>query len=120
MVGKIPDEILNLMAERFRMLGDATRLSILRVLMAGERNVGQVVEETGQGQANVSKHLKGLADSGLVARRKAGLQVFYRINDPLVEQLCELVCGNIQRGLSEELERKERLLGSLRAGESGK
>lgn len=116
MAGTIPDEMLELMAEKFRMLADPTRLAILRSLMAGERSVGQVVEETGRGQANVSKHLKLLAEAGLVARRKEGLQVFYRISDPLVEQLCDLVCRTILDGVREDLARKGRLLEAWRAG----
>jgi DNA-binding transcriptional ArsR family regulator len=98
----IPDDLLELMAVKFQMLADSTRLAILRALMEGEKSVGQVVTETGRGQANVSKHLKLLADSGLIHRRKEGLQVYYRLDDPLVEQLCNLVCSNI-RG---EVERK--------------
>ncbi len=74
MSATIPDEFLDLMDEKFRMLADPTRpdptrLAILRSLTAGERNVTQVVEETGRNQANVSKHLKMLAEAGLVARR---------------------------------------------------
>jgi DNA-binding transcriptional ArsR family regulator len=91
----IPDIILDRMAEKFRMLSDTTRLSIVQALLAGEKSVGQVATETGQGQANVSKQLKMLADSGMVRRRKEGLQVFYAVSDPLVERLCELVCGTI-------------------------
>lgn len=115
MPGPIPDEMLELMAEKFRMLADPTRLAILRCLMAGERSVGQVVAETGQGQANVSKHLKMLAESGMLGRRKHGLLVFYRIVDPLVEQLCELVCRNILDGVQEEVARKGRLLDTWRS-----
>ena len=106
----IPDEFLELMAEKFRMLADATRLAILRSLMAGERNVSQVVLETGRGQANVSKHLKLLAESGLVARRKEGLQVFYRLNDPVVERLCTQVCETIVEGAESELKRNRSLI----------
>jgi ArsR family transcriptional regulator len=95
MVTPIPDEFLDLMAEKFRMLADPTRLAILRALMSGERNVSQVIDETGRNQANVSKHLKMLAESGLVARRKEGLQVFYKLTDPLVGRLCKLVCETI-------------------------
>lgn len=102
MPSPIPDDLLDLMAAKFQMLADPTRLAILRCLMEGERSVGQVVSETRRGQANVSKHLKLLSDTGLVHRRKEGLQVFYKLDDPLVEQLCGLVCGSI-RG---ELERK--------------
>lgn len=110
MAASIPDEFLDLMAEKFRMLSDSTRLAILRALMAGERNVTQVVAETSQGQANVSKHLKMLADAGLVARRKEGLQVFYRLNDPLVERLCKLVCETIVDEARKALETQKKLL----------
>jgi ArsR family transcriptional regulator len=106
----IPDEFLDLMAEKFRMLADPSRLAILRSLMAGERNVSQVVEETGRNQANVSKHLKMLAEAGLLARRKEGLQVFYRLDDPLVERLCKLVCETIVEEVQEEMDRKKKLL----------
>ncbi|WP_165253358.1 ArsR/SmtB family transcription factor [Paludisphaera soli] len=106
----IPDEFLDLMAEKFRMLADPTRLAILRALMAGERSVGQVVEETARNQANVSKHLKMLAEAGLVSRRKEGLQVFYKIDDPLVERLCHLVCETIVEEAREGMDRRRALL----------
>ncbi len=106
----IPDEFLDLMAEKFRMLGDTTRLAILRSLMAGERNVTQVVAETGRGQANVSKHLKLLAEAGLLTRRKEGLQVFYQLSDPVVERLCRLVCETIVESAASEVKRNQSLL----------
>lgn len=106
----IPDELLDRVAEKFRMLADPTRLSILRALMAGEKCVGTVVAETGQNQANVSKHLKLLAEAGMVRRRKEGLQVFYEVGDPLIEKLCELVCGTILEETEAEVERGRKLL----------
>ncbi|MHB1559186.1 MAG: ArsR/SmtB family transcription factor [Isosphaeraceae bacterium] len=106
----IPDEFLDLMAEKFRMLADPTRLAILRALMPGERNVTQVVLATGANQANVSKHLKMLAEAGLVGRHKVGLQVFYRVDDPLVEKLCKLVCESIVEEARADVERQKRLL----------
>src|SRR3954468_16798984 len=110
MATPIPDEFLDLMAEKFRMLADPSRLAILRTLMAGERSVSQVVDETGRNQANVSKHLKMLAEAGLVARRKDGLQVFYALNDALVEKLCKLVCETIVQETREHLDRQRELL----------
>jgi DNA-binding transcriptional ArsR family regulator len=110
MASTIPDDFLDLMAEKFRMLADPTRLAILRTLMDGERNVTQVVDETGRNQANVSKHLKMLAESGLVARRKDRLQVFYALNDSLVERLCNLVCETIVQETREQLDRQRGLL----------
>src|SRR5262249_5889002 len=105
-----PDEFLDLMAGKFRMLADPTRLAILRTLMRGERNVTRVVEETGRNQANVSKHLKMLAEAGLVGRRKEGLQVFYTLDDPLVEKLCKLVCETVVQEARKDVERKRKLL----------
>src|ERR1700722_10340739 len=74
----IPDEEkLALMAAKFRILADASRLAIIHCLLThSEMSVGQVVEATGRSQANVSKHLKLMAEAGLLARRKEGLVVF--------------------------------------------
>lgn len=110
----IPDELLDRVAEKFRMLGDPTRLSILRALLAGEKNVGTVVAETGQNQANVSKHLKMLTEAGMVCRRKKGLQVFYAVGDPLIENLCGLVCGSIIGEAQAEVDRNRKLLKTLK------
>ena len=69
----LSDELLLLAADKFRMLGDSTRLAILRCLMdVGEANVTQIVTGTGRELANVSKHLKMLAEARLISRRKAG------------------------------------------------
>jgi DNA-binding transcriptional ArsR family regulator len=48
------------------------------------------------GQANVSKHLRLLHDSGLVGRRREGTTVYYHLADPSVFQLCDLVCGRLE------------------------
>ena len=93
----VSDDVINLMAEKFKSLAQPTRLIILRSLIAGEKSVSGLVQETGRGQANVSKHLKFLAGAGLVARRKVGLQVFYRVDCPLVEQVCSLACDTVAR-----------------------
>jgi ArsR family transcriptional regulator len=105
----IPDEIMDLMAAKFHMLSDPTRLAILRTLMqSGELNVGKVVEETGRSQANVSKHLKLLTKAGLVARRKEGLRVYYRLDDLVVEKICRLVCDSILEDMRRQLEQDRR------------
>ena len=107
---KIPDEILLLMAEKFRMLSDPTRLIILRTLMTeGELNVSRIVEHTDSTQANVSKHLKQLADAGLVSRRKVGPHVLYRLDDPVVEKICHLVCETILKDLEDQMEQHRKL-----------
>jgi ArsR family transcriptional regulator len=93
-------------AERFKALCDPMRLRLLQALRSGERSVGELAERTGGGQANVSKHLQLLLQQGFVDRRKAGTTSWYRISDPAVFKMCELVCG----GLEEELGRKRKLL----------
>jgi ArsR family transcriptional regulator len=97
MAEMVPAHLLEPVAERFRILGDATRLAILRTLMAeGELNVSQLVERLGMSQANISKHLKTLADAGMVARRTEGTAAYYRVVDPTLTTLCDLVCGRLR------------------------
>jgi ArsR family transcriptional regulator len=92
MTEAIPPDLLERMAERFRMLADPSRLAILAFLMkGGEKNVGELATAMDRTTANVSKHLKLLAENGILARRKDGLQVFYRLDDPMWEQVCRLV-----------------------------
>ena len=93
---KIPERFLKIMANRFATLADPTRLEIIQCLMTGgEQNVTQIVETTGNSPSNVSKHLRHLRDNGLVARRRQGLQAFYRLDDLLTEKLCKLVCESL-------------------------
>jgi len=103
MCDKIPRQFLEMMAGRFPTLADPTRLEIIHCLMrGGEQSVSQIVEATEQSHPNVSKHLRHLRDAELVARRKEGLQVFYRLDDPLVEKLCKLVCESILEDFESE------------------
>ncbi len=93
---KIPKRFLEVMAGRFATLGDPTRLEVIHCLMqGGEQNVTQIVEATGHPYPNVSKHLRHLRDAKLVSRRKEGLQVYYKLDDPLAEKLCKLVCESL-------------------------
>jgi DNA-binding transcriptional ArsR family regulator len=89
-------ELLDLVAERFKALGEPARLRILNVLREGEKTVSELMEETGLGQANVSKHLQLLHGLGFVERRKEGLHVHYRLANEDVFQLCDLMCGRLE------------------------
>jgi len=93
---------LELVAARFRMLAEPMRLRLLNELRDGEKTVTTLVEATGAGQANVSKHLSLLADAGMVGRRKEGLNVYYFIVDESLFELCDLVCGRLQKELAEK------------------
>lgn len=111
----ISKEMLGLMAGKFRMLSDATRLAILHSLMTGgEMNVSQIVAATEQSVANVSKHLKQLANSHLLTRRKEGSHVFYLLDDPVVKKICELVCDSLQYEIEAQLKKSLRLLDQRR------
>lgn len=88
-----------LIAERFRLLADPTRIRILDVLRGHPRTVGALTDEIGTSQQNISKHLGLLHRAGIVAREKDGVCVRYRIADDSVFQLCEEVCGGINRHL---------------------
>ena len=99
----LPPRFLELMAGRFAALADTTRLAIVYCLIRhGERNVTHLVRETGQTHPNVSKHLRHLREAGVVARRKEGQHVFYRLADPIAEQLCRLVCEALLPTFREE------------------
>jgi len=89
--------MLEPLAERFRVLGDATRLEILRFLLErGELNVGEVSRLLSSSQANVSKHLRTLHGAGIVERRAEGTAAYYRMADPSVGQLCDIVCARLR------------------------
>lgn len=88
-------EALELVAQRFRALGDPTRLALLQALFGRERTVQELCATSAASQANASKHLALLLDQGLVARRRDGLFIRYRIADPTLERLCHLVCGSL-------------------------
>ncbi|MGE0713195.1 MAG: ArsR/SmtB family transcription factor [Planctomycetota bacterium] len=94
-------EALELVAQRFKALSDPTRLALLQALFQGELTVQELCERTGTAQANASKHLALLTRQGVLARRKDGLFVRYRIDDPSVMDLCEVVCGSLARRYEE-------------------
>ena len=97
------DKTLEMVAERFRILGDPLRLRLLSALSDSEKSVSKLVDETGASQANVSKHLGVLLQAGLISRRKEGLFVYYSCSDPRVFQICDVVCGSLRDRLAREL-----------------
>ena len=106
----LPPELVELVAARFRTLGEPIRIRLLQALRAGERTVGELVTAVGSTQPNVSKHLRILQEAGLVARRQEGNSVYCRIADPSVFDLCDSVCGAIR----EQVSATARLVGARR------
>lgn len=92
----VAPELLELVAERFKALSEPARLRLLNALREGEKTVTELLEATGLGQANVSKHLQLLHFMGFVNRRKSGLFVYYSLADEDVFTLCDVMCGRLQ------------------------
>jgi ArsR family transcriptional regulator len=90
-------ELLDRIAERFKALAEPNRLQLLHAMRDREATVGELVEASGLTQANVSKHLQLLLARGFVARRKEGLFTYYRVANGEVFQLCDLMCGGLDR-----------------------
>jgi DNA-binding transcriptional ArsR family regulator len=93
----LPPEALERVAAYFQALSEPTRLQILNLLRERELNVGELAELCGFTAANVSRHLTLLTRHGLVARESRGTAAYYRIADPSIYELCDLVCGNVAR-----------------------
>ena len=108
---RLTPELLDRLAARFKALAEPNRLAILSALLEREQSVSELMETTGLGQANVSKHLRVLHQEGYVERRREGLNVIYALADDDVFAICDMMCGR--------MEREARGLGNLLAGTTG-
>ncbi len=97
----LPQPIVELIARRFRVIGEPMRIRILDRLRDGDATVFELTESLGTSQQNVSKHLGVLHEAGILSRRKRGTHTIYAIADESVLGLCEQVCGGLQRQYSE-------------------
>jgi DNA-binding transcriptional ArsR family regulator len=95
----LPLDLVELIARRFRVLGEPMRIRLLDRLRDGEATVGELSDALAASQQNISKHLAVLSDAGVLGRRKEGNHVYYRIVDEGVFALCEDVCGSVQQQL---------------------
>ena len=93
----LPDKALDQIAAYFQALSEPTRLKILNLLRDKEYNVGELAQLSGYSAANVSRHLSYLAQHGIVNRESRGASVFYKVSDPSIYAMCDLVCANIAR-----------------------
>lgn len=97
----VPSDLAELIAARFRVMGDATRIRILDLLREQELTVTEITDALGTSQQNASKHLGVLLQAGIVTRRKEGNSSIYSIGDKGVYDLCEQVCGGLQAQFAE-------------------
>ena len=99
--GPISDDLAELIARRFHLLAEPTRIKLLDRLRVGEVSVHELAAQLGTTQQNVSKHLRTLAEGGVVERRKEGNFAYYRVVDDGIWELCHLVCDSAERRLEE-------------------
>jgi DNA-binding transcriptional ArsR family regulator len=97
----LPEPLIELIAQRFRVLGEPMRIKLLDRLRDGEATVGELQEALGASQQNVSKHLGILHAARMVSRTKDGNHARYAISDPSVFELCDQVCGSVRRHVTE-------------------
>jgi len=99
----LPDAAIDCVALYFKALSDPTRLRIINALREAARSVGELTEIAACSQANVSKHLGVLADSGIITRTARGTSTIIAIADPAIYELCALVCDSVVRRLEKDL-----------------
>ncbi len=97
----LPEPLVELVAQRFRLIGEPMRIRLLDRLRDGDASVGELADALETSQQNVSKHLATLHQAGIVGRRKDGNRVVYSIADDSIFTLCEIVCGGLQSQFAE-------------------
>ena len=105
--------VFDLAAELFGVLATPMRLRVISALCQEEKTASQLLEEIDTTQPNLSQHLTVLYRSGILAKRKAGAQVFYRVHSEKAVALCRMVCTQVAIELDDPalLPAQERLVG---------
>lgn len=108
-ISQLSPPALNLISDFFKVLSEGSRLQILCALRTGQKNVSEIINITHLGQANVSKHLKMLAQAGIVSRNQQGINVYYQISNPFVFELCDLVCDSLSVQIQQQSQQLQQL-----------
>ncbi|MSQ51534.1 MAG: ArsR family transcriptional regulator [Betaproteobacteria bacterium] len=95
------DPVFDVVAAYFSVLSEPTRLKIMHAVCEGERTVSEIVIATGATQTNVSRHLGLMYRHGVLARRRDGNQIYYRVADETMIELCRSVCNRIAGTISD-------------------
>ena len=101
----LTSDTLAAIANRFKVLAEPARLSVLNALRSGPLNVSELIEATALNQANLSKHLQLLHAQGFVTRRREGLFIVYELADASVFDLCDIMCGQLKRHATAQVTR---------------
>jgi DNA-binding transcriptional ArsR family regulator len=105
----MPETLRQFKAGIFQALSHPTRIQIVELLRDGERSAGALIESLGVEQANASQHLAVLRSKRIVMSRKEGNQVFYRLRDPLLTEVLDLMRRYFHNHLSESLSMLEEM-----------
>lgn len=98
----VPQEVVQQVAEYFSLLSEPMRLRLLNLLRDREQCVQELVEATQTSQANVSKHLKVMWQAGILSRRSEGTSAYYRVEDDMIFDLCNLVCARLATRIEQQ------------------
>ncbi|NMC73140.1 MAG: helix-turn-helix transcriptional regulator [Geobacteraceae bacterium] len=94
------DEILTARSDILKAIAQPTRLKILELLRDGERCVCEIYPAIAEEQSNTSRHLNLMQNCGILARRKDGVKIMYRIKHPEVLEILELASSILKREIS--------------------
>jgi DNA-binding transcriptional ArsR family regulator len=97
-----PVRVFEVAAELFSVLSTPMRLRILSAVCEQEKSVSQLLAEIDTTQPNLSQHLTVLYRAGVLAKRKEGTQVIYRVQSEKAVQLCRSVCTQVAIELEEQ------------------
>ena len=98
----LSDAAVDMVAGRFKILGEPLRIRLIQALHDGEKSVSELVADVGSTQPNVSKHLRILQEAGIIGRRQEGNLVYCFIADDSVFDLCDAVCSSVGQRLSRD------------------
>ena len=103
------NDVFESVARYFALLAEPTRLRIMHSICQQEKSVNEIVDELGASQTNVSRHLGLMYQAGVLARRKDGNQVLYRVTDAAFTEICRTVCVRVAAELDGDKAMKKRV-----------
>jgi DNA-binding transcriptional ArsR family regulator len=104
------DPVFNRVAAYFGLLSEPMRLKIMHAICLEERSVSEIVAATGATQTSVSRHLNRMHAAAAVSRRREGNQVYYKVADANLVELCRNVCVRIAAEIDEQQPMRKDLL----------
>lgn len=104
------DPVFDAVAAYFSVLSEPTRLKIMHAVCDHEQSVSQIVVATGGTQTNISRHLGLMHRYGVLARRRDGNQIYYRVADETMVELCRSVCNRIATTIDDNRPLRKQLL----------